>query len=53
MIIGNLTNKKFELSLSRFEFDFSAELSQIFKSLGMKDAFNYFYIYILFIYCFN
>ena len=40
MIIGNLTNKKVELSLPRFEFDFSAELSKNFKSLGMKDAFT-------------
>ena len=40
MIIGNLTNKKVELSLPRFEFDFSAELSQNFKSLGMKDVFT-------------
>jgi serpin B len=29
MIIGNLTNKKVKLSLPKFEFDFSAELSQI------------------------
>ena len=40
MIIGNLTNKKVKLSLPKFEFDFSAELSQNFKNLGMKDAFN-------------
>ena len=40
MIIGNLTNKKVKLSLPRFEFDFSTELSQIFKSFGMKDAFT-------------
>lgn len=40
MIISQLTNKKVELSLPKFEFDFSAELSQNFKSLGMKDAFN-------------
>ena len=40
MIIGQLTNKKVELSLPKFEFDFNAELSQNFNSLGMKDAFN-------------
>ena len=40
MIIGQLTNKKVQLSLPKFEFDFSAELSQNFKSLGMKDAFD-------------
>ena len=40
MIIGNLINKKVQLSLPKFEFDFSTELSQNFKSLGMKDAFT-------------
>ena len=39
-IIGKLTNKKVELSLPKFEFDFSAELSQNMKSLGMKEAFT-------------
>ena len=40
MIIGKLTNIEVKLSLPRFEFDFSAELSQNFKTLGMKDAFT-------------
>ena len=40
IIIGGLINKKVQLSLPRFELDFSAELSQNFKSLGMNDAFN-------------
>ena len=40
MIIGNLINKKVQLSLPKFEFDFSTELSQNFKTLGMKDAFT-------------
>ena len=35
LFIGNLTNKKVKLSLPRFEFDFSTELSQIFKSFGI------------------
>ena len=39
-IISGLTNKKVVLSLPRFEFDFSAELSENFKLLGMNDAFN-------------
>ena len=40
IIIGGLTNKKVKLSLPKFVFDFSTELSQKFKSLGMKDAFT-------------
>ena len=40
MIIGQLTNKKVEISLPKFEFDFNTELSQNFNSLGMKDSFN-------------
>ena len=40
MIIGKLTNIEVKLSLPRFEFDFSAELIENFKTLGMKDAFT-------------
>ena len=39
-IIDNLGNKKVKLSLPKFEFDFSAELSQNLKFLGMKEAFT-------------
>ena len=39
-IISGLTNQEVNLSLPKFEFDFSTELIQNFKTLGMHDAFN-------------
>jgi serpin B len=40
MIINNLVNKKVILSLPKFEINFSAELAQIFQSLGMNEPFS-------------
>jgi serpin B len=40
MIINELINKKVNLSLPKFEIDFSAELKPNFQSLGMKEAFT-------------
>ena len=39
-IISGLTNQEVNLSLPKFEFNFSTELIQNFKTLGMHDAFN-------------
>ena len=39
-IISGLTNQEVRLSLPKFEFDFSTELIQNFRTLGMYEAFN-------------